>query len=392
MIRREQAALLTVLRHSGRPWPEVSQRVECAGSAVSLVDHLVLPPRPSLNDIDRDLAAAIDAAEHEIAQWEAEGIGLVSVLDDAYPVQLLTVHDHPPFLTYRGTLDRRDDRGVAVVGTRQASEAGSRLAAEVAVALVGSDRPVVSGLAAGIDSAAHRAALNAGGRTIAVIGTGVRRVYPAAHRALQTEIGERGLVLSQFWPDSPPARQSFPMRNVVMSGYSFATVVVEASHTSGARMQAGFALRHGRPVIVMASLLVHDWAREIAALPGVTVADSPGGVLDAVNDLARIDAELVWAEQCSRQFAASPIRTATFSTRVVELTRGRPERAGPASSQTPLTTVSTAGPDVPGPAATACRGELNGEPAQRSTSPRMNRSTASRASSSRYCSGGDFMK
>src|ERR1700744_4410475 len=96
---------------------------------------------------------------------------------------------------------------------------------------------VVSGLARGIDTAAHRAALDAGGRTVAVIGTGIGRVYPAENRGLQNEIADRGLLISQFWPDAPPQKHTFLMRNATMSGYGLATVVVEAGEHSGARAQ-----------------------------------------------------------------------------------------------------------------------------------------------------------
>jgi len=293
--RREQAALLVALRRSGLPWAAVGERVEHAGSAVAVLEELGTPDAPSFDDLDHDLVSERRAVEAEIVRWAAEGIRLVTVLDDAYPAQLLTVHDHPPFLTYRGTLDEHDARGVAVVGTRQASEGGLCLAVDVAGALADTGRTVISGLAAGIDAAAHQAALHAGGRTVAVIGTGLRRYYPAVNRGLQERIARQGLVLSQFWPDSPPSRQSFPMRNVVTSGYSLATVVVEASHTSGARMQAGVALGHGRPVILMDRLLVHEWARDLATLPGVTVARSTEDVVAAVDDIAAIaDTELTW--------------------------------------------------------------------------------------------------
>ena len=133
---------------------------------------------------------------------------------------------------------------------------------------------VASGLAAGIDAAAHTATLDAGGRTLAVIGTGVDRVYPAAHARLQRTIAERGAVISCFWPDHGPSRQSFPLRNGVMSGLTRATVIVEASSTSGTRVQARLALAHGRPVCLATKLLTQRWAQELAERPNVHVADT----------------------------------------------------------------------------------------------------------------------
>ncbi|WP_196449157.1 DNA-processing protein DprA [Planomonospora sp. ID82291] len=140
----------------------------------------------------------------------------------------------------RGAL-LEDRRAIAVVGTRQASEQGLRIASAVARELALNKVTVVSGLARGIDIAVHRAALEAGGRTVAVIGTGINRFYPSENRALQQRIAQEGAVVSQFWPDAPPSKQSFPMRNAVMSGYAAATVVVEAPWKSGARIQARLA-------------------------------------------------------------------------------------------------------------------------------------------------------
>ena len=145
---------------------------------------------------------------------------------------------------------------------------------------------VLGGLALGIDAAAHRAALGAGGRTVGVIGTGIDRAYPAQNSGLQEEIAGRGLVLSQFWPGAPPQRHNFLMRNATMSGYGLATVVVEAGERSGSRAQARIAVGHGRPVI-LTSLVVerNDWARALVGRPGVHVAGGPQAVLDLVNQL-----------------------------------------------------------------------------------------------------------
>lgn len=190
----------------------------------------------------------------------------------------------PPLLFSRGHLIQ-EQRAIAVVGTRQASERGLRMAASIATELARSDVTVVSGLARGIDSAAHCAALAAGGRTVAVIGTGIERFYPPENRPLQERIAQEGLVVSQFWPDASPAKQNFPMRNAVMSGYAAATVVVEAPWKSGARIQARLALEHGRPVIMPKELLVHDWAQEMAQKSGVHVVSSLQELLLIVETL-----------------------------------------------------------------------------------------------------------
>jgi DNA processing protein len=151
---------------------------------------------------------------------------------------------------------------------------------------------VVSGLAAGIDTAALSAALSAGGRAVAVIGTGLRRSYPKEN---QQRIGEAGLVISQFLPDAPPTKTTFPMRNAVMSGYSAATVVVEAPNRSGARMQARLALEHGRQVFLLDTLLVNDWARDYAERPNTVVVRDVSDVIQHLQPALADDQELVWA-------------------------------------------------------------------------------------------------
>jgi DNA processing protein len=287
----ETAALVALLRRGDASWADITDRVEQAGSALALLgqgdgqpDQPALFPSP-----DEDLTLILA----EIAAWRAEGLQLLSVLDDEYPRRLRLIHERPPLLWTRGRL-AMDDLAVAVVGTRNPTQEGVRLATEIAGGIALRGVTVVSGLAAGIDTAAHRAALEAGGRTVAVIGTGIRRFYPAFNAGLQRRIGESGLVLSQFWPDAPPTKTTFPMRNATMSGYSLATVVVEAAERSGARMQARFALEHGRHVFLLRSLLAHDWARNYAQRPNTTVVDGPQDVFDKLEHLRSTIDDLAW--------------------------------------------------------------------------------------------------
>jgi DNA processing protein len=147
---------------------------------------------------------------------------------------------------------------------------------------------VLSGLARGIDATAHQAALDAGGRTVAVMGTGIDRIYPAEHQSLAEDIVRSGALVSQFWPDAPPTKVSFPLRNVVMSGMAIGTVVVEASETSGARMQARLALEHGKRLFLVGSLVMHeDWAKRYAARPGTMAVDSVEDILDVLVAMGR---------------------------------------------------------------------------------------------------------
>jgi DNA processing protein len=277
----EQAALVALLRT--RParlsWPEITAQVLEEGSALSVWRRLV---PATLVEAGPDAA---EQAATDIQRWISHGLTVLTVLDASYPARLRAVHQAPPILFGRGALVP-DDPAVAVVGSRNASERGLAIASGVARALSGQGVTVAAGLALGIDAAAHRATLAAGGRTVAIIGTGINRAYPAENRALHQEIAERGLLLSQFWPDAPAQRHTFLMRNATMSGYSLATVVVEAGEHSGARAQARIAVEHGRPVI-LTDLVVkrNEWARALITRPGVHVADSLDTVSATVGKL-----------------------------------------------------------------------------------------------------------
>jgi DNA processing protein len=295
MTREEQAALLAWLRRPKVVWSTVTEQLEECGS-VQVAVAGASPAQGALFDIaptDDEQQAAAD-----LERWEDAGIRMVSVLDPEYPSNLRMIHQRPPVLFLRGTANDCDAMSVAVVGTRQATTQGLDQAKDLAAGLAARGVPVISGLAAGIDTAAHTMALASGGRTVAVIGTGIDRAYPAQNAALQQEIATRGLLVSQFLPGAPPTKTSFPMRNAVMSGYALATVVIEAAYQSGARMQARLALQHGRHVFLMRSLLQHDWARGYAERPGVTVVDNAEHVFDGLQRLAAESAEsteLVWA-------------------------------------------------------------------------------------------------
>ncbi|MFE4514733.1 DNA-processing protein DprA [Kitasatospora sp. NPDC056783] len=214
------------------------------------------------------LAEARDRVSAELEAAERAGARIVTVLDEAYPANLRLVPDLPPFLFFLGRLSARDGRSVAVVGTRRATEDGMRRAARMTRGLVEADVVIYSGLAKGIDTAAHRTTLQGGGRTVAVMGTGIAaKVYPAENRGLSRAIVEGGGALfSQFWPTSPPARWTFPRRNVVTSGSTLGSVVIEASSTSGAKLQAKFAANHHKQVFLLRSLATSEpWAAKMLA-------------------------------------------------------------------------------------------------------------------------------
>lgn len=279
----ERAALVALLRQPGARWSDIALDVQEVGSARVVLDRL-LGRTDTLFPDSESVEALIGAGIEELACWQAKGIGVHAFFDDDYPPQLLGIREMPPLLFTRGEL-RASDPAVAVVGSRHATAEGLRIATSVATALAGRGITVASGLAKGIDTAAHTAALAAGGRTVAVIGTGIRQYYPAANRHLQDTIARDGLLISQFWPDAPPTKQSFPMRNAVMSGYAAATVVVEAGETSGARIQARLALQHGRPVILTSQVIQCDWAQSFMGRPGVHVVHGLAELLDLVDDV-----------------------------------------------------------------------------------------------------------
>jgi DNA processing protein len=260
-------------------WPAIMAEVVAAASASAVWDAHT----PQVLDLGEE--TPLDHAAGEIERWRSQGLTFVTVLDPEYPSRLRGVHQAPPVLFARGEL-LADDPAVSVVGSRKASRCGLQIARGVASALVAEGVSVVAGLALGIDTEAHQAALAAGGRTVAVIGTGIRRAYPAANTPLQEEIAEKGLLLSQFWPDAPPQKHTFLMRNATMSGYGLATVVVEAGEQSGARAQARMAVEHGRPVI-LTDLVVdrNDWAKALLGRPAVHVATSVDNVLGIVRAL-----------------------------------------------------------------------------------------------------------
>jgi DNA processing protein len=292
MTCAEQAALIAWLRRPGVVWSAVTERLEECGS-VQKAAAAQAPAQGSLFEAAQ--TDGLDEAARDLDRWDRAGIRMVCVLDAEYPSNLRMIHQHPPVLFMRGTADERDATSVAVVGTRQPTPRGIDQAHQLATGLAANDIPVISGLAAGIDTAAHTAALAAGGRTVAVIGTGIDRVYPPQNAGLQEEIVAKGLVVSQFLPGAPPTKASFPMRNAVMSGYALATVVVEAADRSGSRIQARLALQHGRHVFLMRSLLEHKWARDYAERPGVTVVETAGDVFAGLQRLASESTDLVWA-------------------------------------------------------------------------------------------------
>ncbi len=192
------------------------------------------------------------------AAAEAAGAIALSIDDECYPPLLRAIHDPPPLLYVRG--DPRILLGphLAVVGSRRASPAGLQIAQNLSGQLATAGLQVCSGLALGIDGAAHRGALFAGGKSVAVMATGIDRVYPRRHRALADQLEHAGCLVTEFPPGMPPLRQNFPRRNRIISGLSLGVLVIEAALPSGSLITAGTALEQGREVFALPWSMLHD--------------------------------------------------------------------------------------------------------------------------------------
>lgn len=187
----------------------------------------------------------------EMEKIERQGAKVLTWDDPAYPSRLLNIYDPPPVLYVKGEILDEDQWAVAVVGTRGATVYGKEATRRIAGGLARNGLTIVSGLARGIDSEAHRAALDAGGRTIAVLGSGVDVIYPAESRRLAQAVVERGALVSEYALGTRPEAGNFPPRNRIISGLSLGAVIVEAGERSGALITADFALEQGREVFAV---------------------------------------------------------------------------------------------------------------------------------------------
>lgn len=243
-------------------------------------------------------AAALAEADEIIDQAATCGARLIQPDDGEYPSALFELHDPPPAIFCVGDLTLLSAPSAAIVGTRRATTYGERVTRELAGSLARGGVAIVSGLARGVDVTAHRATLDAGGRTVAVLGTGVEVAYPRAHRALQATIAERGLLVSEEPPRSRAKASSFPKRNRIIAAMTKATIVVEAPLRSGALITAEHAT---------------DLHRIVAAVPGpVDSPQSAGSNLllrDGAHVIASVDDALALLGVYAPSLAAPEPRT-----------------------------------------------------------------------------------
>lgn len=211
---------------------------QAAGIGKRLAELLVRQRNPALLD-------------NELREAENAGIRLITPLDDEYPDALKNLHDPPLALYVRGTLKPTDRQSLAIVGTRHPTHYGMDCTRHLASQLATAGICIISGLALGVDTVAHEGALRAGGRTVAVIGSGMHHLYPTENRELADRIAENGAVISEFPLDRKPDKTTFPMRNRIVSGMTMGTLVIEAGLRSGAMITAHQALQQGRSVFAV---------------------------------------------------------------------------------------------------------------------------------------------
>lgn len=257
-------------------WEATSQDLISAGLDRRTTDNLI-QTRPR---IDPSI---------EVPHLKALGAVAITRRDPRYPPLLAEIYDPPPVLYVRGTLDEPDTQAIAMVGTRRASTYGKQAAERIAGDLGRAGVTVVSGLALGIDGASHRGALAAGGRTIAVLGNGLDRVYPSQHTGLAADIAHSGALVTEFPIGTKPDAMNFPRRNRVISGLTSGTLVVEAPLRSGALSTAGFATEQGRDVMAVpgsifspmsegAHALIKDGAKTVTCADDILAELRPSSV------------------------------------------------------------------------------------------------------------------
>lgn len=217
-------------------------------------------------------------------------VTVMTLLDEGYPALLKGVDQAPPVIYIKGTLTSADDFAVAMVGTRRVTAYGQQVTRDTSTYLAGHGLTIVSGLARGVDALAHQHALQAGGRTIAVLGSGVDVIYPPEHRKLAEAIIENGAIISDYPLGTQPEGINFPPRNRIISGLSLATVVVEAGERSGALITAEFAIDQGRDVFAVPGNVFSPASRGTNRLiqAGAYAMVSPQDVLD-VLDLVQVE-------------------------------------------------------------------------------------------------------
>jgi len=229
------------------------------------------------------------AIEADLRWAEQPGHHLLCLADKHYPVMLRQIADPPPLLYARGNIDCLQQLQIAIVGSRNPTQPGLEITRLFATHLSRYGLLVCSGMALGIDAAAHQSALSAGQATVAVMGTGLNRVYPARHRELAHQIAEQGVLVSEFSPDVGPQQSHFPRRNRIISGLSLGVVVMEAALRSGSLTTARHAMEQGREVFAIPGSINNPLARGCHRLirEGAKLVETAEDILEELGELAR---------------------------------------------------------------------------------------------------------
>lgn len=295
MSRDVEFDWLVLYRACGTGSAACARVLESAGGDVSLaVSHALA------NSVGAAaLARARREAELDLAWLRATGTQLLTLNDTRYPPLLRRISGAPALLFVRGDVDALWAPQLAIVGSRQATAGGLATARDFAAAFVERGFSVTSGLAAGIDAAAHSGALDAGGLTLAVLGTGLDRVYPARHAPLFERIRAHGACVSEFPPRTPAKRENFPRRNRIISGLSLGTLVVEASLGSGSLITARVAADQGREVFAIPGSIHNPMAKGCHQLirEGAKLVETAQEIVDELMPMVReLHAEVLPAE------------------------------------------------------------------------------------------------
>lgn len=241
--------------------------------------------------ISQKIAQSIHVARDQIKldeylrRIENSGIKVITWEDVDYPARLKELDQPPPVLFLRGQIKEEDNLAVAIVGTRRMTTYGRQICEEISHTLAANGVTIVSGLARGIDAIAHESAVNVGGRTLAVLGSGVDRIYPPEHSRLSGKIEANGAVISDYAPGTPPDSANFPPRNRIISGLSKAVIVIEAGENSGSLITAAFAIEQGREVFAVPGPIHAPQSRGTNRLiqQGTRLLMSAGEILDYIQ-------------------------------------------------------------------------------------------------------------
>jgi len=293
----------------------------------------------TVKGVNRDLAQdllsfrAWDRVEAELARIAAAGVEVLLQADPRFPARLKQIPYPPPLLFIKGTILPQDDLAVALVGTRAASYYGLKTCRRLAGALAMRGLTVVSGLARGIDTAAHQGALENSGRTLAVLGCGLDVVYPPENQKLYEQIPSQGALISEFPLGTPPEAKNFPIRNRIISGLALGVVVVEAGERSGAGITAQIAL---------------DQGREVFAVPGPIDSPTSLGPHRLIQDGAKLvqDVEDIFQELPALKKGQRPLFTAPARVRETSAAEGGGPTPEEATTAPPVLT-SAPSPEEP---------------------------------------------